>query len=189
MGFLTPASIAYHEVWSEATRALLASRFDFTSLYLRSRADRIAIHRSAHLTFEWECKCMPNTSERRNLAVEALPLITHFLLNTHFGVNCLYVCKDSAGVYGERGFWTEVGYLPKIEVIHIPRRWKLNRRNGFRAIFKEELPGISVRDVDHRSGSGDPYALISEATFASLLDWRDLVKDYLNEVQSYGALE
>jgi len=62
LGFLTDEA-TYHTVMNLEVKDRLSRIYTPTSLYLRGRADRIAVHKSLPLVFEWEAK----THESRNL--------------------------------------------------------------------------------------------------------------------------
>ena len=57
-GFLL-ASATYHDVAKEVA-AILRWRTSPTATYLRHRADRIAVHPTMPVEFEWECKTHTN---------------------------------------------------------------------------------------------------------------------------------
>jgi hypothetical protein len=105
-GFLT-ASATYHDVYDEPMVEILQTRYSPTALYIRGRADRVAVHSGLPIEFEYECKT--NSGKHRNMAVEALPWL-HHLSKVSLGVRCLYVYRDTVASM-DRGVW--IGHSDK----------------------------------------------------------------------------
>ena len=113
-GFIVHQS-TYHEVMPRVLARILSLRFSLTALYLRGRADRIAIHRELPIEFEWEAKTHAR-KDKRDLTIEALPLV-HHMAKSRLGVDCLYAAR----VHGKDvGFW--VSNLPEIKCVFLPLR-------------------------------------------------------------------
>ncbi len=169
----------YHTRLPKLIARLLASRFDATSLYLRARADRIAIHKELPLTFEWEAKTH-ESKERHNISLEALPLIYH-LNKAKLGVKCLYVYRDDKiSPIREVGFWIHA--LPPIDVIMIPDRWNKEMTKWYRNIISQNLPGIHIVENVPVRGSGDPFVIIKEDYIDYLPHWKYLIDAEVNDL-------
>lgn len=153
----------YHEVMKEETRERLRVLYTPTSLYIRGRADRIAVHKVVRLCIMWEAKT--NNGNYRNMAMEALPIVNH--LKT--GVRCLYLYWDVVDGF-EGGFW--VNELPPIDRILLPNRWDAGMVKYFGAEFDRWLPGVPVVPTGRNSGSGTPFIIIKRADRDVLFDWR-----------------
>lgn len=169
--------LPYHDILSEDLQKILARSYTPTALYLRSRADRFAIHKEKECEFEVEIKTIPTNKggkTRLNLAVEAYPFALSVAL-AKSGVRKLYVSyhEESKRHFG---FWLHE--LPFIEKLIVPPR----------SAYSAETLAYIVSACYHHlgrihttsqrvKGSGDPYLLIP--IDADLPDWRDLVIDHL----------
>ena len=168
-GFLT-ASATYHDVMPPELVRTLRNRRSMTAQSLRTRADRVAVHRSRPIEFEYECKT--HLSDRyHDMTVEALPLALH-VAKARYGVKCLY-CYHNPHTGQELGFW--VHDLPPIRELRMPEeRWNAEETAWFRAVFSDAFPDVKVIESFSR-GSGDPFAVIDEFTLSGLPDWRSLI--------------
>lgn len=176
----------YHAVADKEVKDLLATRFTPTALYLRGRADRIAIHKTKPIEFEFECKTHENT-RFHDCTIEMLPLI-HHLSKSKLGVKCLYTYRDdiprvyqiSEKEYGrtsipiECGFW--VDQLPVVREIRIPPR-KTNDIDWFEQLAKNWFPGIAINYKDV-GGTGDPFLIIDQPIIETYPHWQILIKEY-----------
>lgn len=169
--FLTDQS-TYHAALRPETAAELSRRYSPTALYIRGRADRIAIHRFLPLEFEWEAKTT-DKKWHRNLAIEAYPLI-HHIMKARTGVRCLYAYWNPH-TGAEAGFWTH--QIPRIREIKLPNRWSEAQRTWFKRLFAQYLPGIYVDDQCEANGSKDPFVIIDGTTVHALADWRQLIDE------------
>jgi hypothetical protein len=162
-GFLI-ASAAYHDVMRpDPVRRLQAMR-NLTALYVRARADRVAIHKRWDLTFQFELKT--NTGVHQNMAIEALPL-AHHIASSKLGNETLYIYRGE-GVEG--GFWAS-DPLP-IECLKLPSKWQ-----DLRPFLASAFPGVRIDSIPRVSGSGDPFIVISKARLPMVLvNWRDEIK-------------
>lgn len=162
----------YHTTMPDSIVKLLGRRNSPSSLYLRGRADRIAIHRIKEIEFEWEAKTH-YSQNKHDMTIEALPLAFH-LAKAQWGVRCLYIYWNPFTDH-EVGFWMHE--LPDMRVILIPRnRWDENHRLWFQGIFRHHFPGVPVSAPIIRSdGSLDPFAIIDESVFDTLPHWKELI--------------
>jgi hypothetical protein len=163
-------SATYHEVMPVNIKNILTQRFSFTSLYLRGRADRIAIHTDKEIEFEWECKTHLN-SQYEDLTIEIIPLL-HHILKKRMGVRCMYIFEINGF---EGGFW--VDELPPFRCAWIPPRevYKFIREQ-LKAIIKKLYPDLRVVESPVR-GSGDPFFIIDKLEVKKCKDWRMLIKE------------
>lgn len=160
-GFMT-ASATYHTVMPKVVCDRL-SRIDTPSaLYLRGRADRIAIHNTHPICFEWEAKTRDPRTSYTNMAIEAFPLAQH-IYKAKLGVRILYVYRDEASGI-DCGFWAHA--LPPINRIIVPKRG-----DGIAAYLSQAFPGIGQVRSETR-GSGDPFVIINFADVQQLGDWQ-----------------
>lgn len=171
-GYIT-ASATYHDVMPVEVRNRLMRIFTPTSLYIRGRADRIAVHTRSDNVFEWEAKT--HVSNKYNdLTIELLPLAHHLRKSEWpFLVKCLYIFSVNGR---EGGFWTD--NLPKIREIWIPRMQRNNDEQFREWMFdmaNKYFPDVKVIDNTYVGGSGDPFVIIDKSTIASLPDWRNLI--------------
>lgn len=167
------AKAGYHQVFPEEIADLLKLRFSLTALYVRMRADRVAIHSQLPVEFELEIKT--NSGPHANMALEAFPLAVHRLL-AEYGVRCLYVYRDITQNM-EVGFWA--GAMPPPVNVNIPDRWTGQEAEQFREILNRAFPGVPIRQIPWRWGSGDPFAVIAAEKVRCLPDWRSLVKELI----------
>jgi hypothetical protein len=154
--------------------------YDQTSLYLRARADRVAIHKTACLSFEWECKATPTTSPYANVSIEALPLINH-LRKSEGGILCAYMIRDKSR--RDRGFWVDRHYMPRPFKAYVPNRFSRDQRNYFIQQIRQSFGRIELEEIQVR-GSGDPFLLFSEREIVALKDWRTVINEQLAKVQN-----
>jgi len=147
-------------------RALSRNSFP-TALYLRTRADRIAVNPLNGQVFEWEAKSRNSSS--RGILVEALPLAFH-LVQARLAVRCLYAFRN-VHLGTNYGFWCRT--LPAIEEIVIPGNRPGNVVAWFTGVFEDAFPGVPILLHPGVKGSGDPYAVIDRVE--GLPDWRELL--------------
>lgn len=174
LGFLTDEA-TYHTVMNLEVKDRLSRIYTPTSLYLRGRADRIAVHKSLPLVFEWEAK----THESRNLhdmLLEALPLC-HHLIKAQLDVECLYVYRNPHKNH-EAGFW--IKDIPTVRIIMIPSRWSGDQISWFTGQFKRFFPETDIRSTGSNAGSGDPFLIIDESTVTRLPHWKDCIRGRLS---------
>ncbi len=163
----------YHAALSPDVGLLLQTRYDLTSLYLRGRADRIAIHATLPVTMEWECKT--HLSRRyQDLTVELLPLF-HHMVKAALGVECLYCCRNPH-TGQDFGFWAHA--LPSVRDVRIPPRWPEQNRALLRLRAEKRFPSARIYENETR-GSDDPFIVIPYSVVRGLPDWRDLIMQRL----------
>lgn len=189
-GFLCDKA-TYHEKMARQMIELLQSRYSLTSLYVRTRADRIAAHRELPIEFEWEAK---TENKYPNIAVEMIPL-AHHISKSKLGVRCLYICRMTAPAKQENGpspsqalpkksirefgFWANKNILPLVNAVFVPDRWDGPEYENFRLIARTRFPNADQMHGFAVNGSGDPYVLINEHNLVDLRDWRTMVLDWI----------
>jgi len=171
-GFLF-GSATYHDVMDPLLVNRLQSVLTPTTLRLRTRADRVAVHRRHGLAFEWEAKTHAG-SKYHNMALEVYPLCAH-LAESDMDVRCLYVYRDQDRGY-DVGFWVHNPLDIPVRAVKVPTRWQ---NHWFAAWIvakvQEWWPEVPIDPINWRSGSGDPFILIDESVVREMSDWRDLI--------------
>jgi hypothetical protein len=163
--------LTYHNNMAQQVCQILKERASPTALIVRTRADRIAIHREQPVEFKLEIKT--HISQRhQDIVIEAFPLGLH-LIESRFGALCLYAHRDIT-TNKECGFW--VHQLPQLREIRIPSRWDDETALWFRSVFESIFPDVPVIDTPSR-GSGDPFAIIDASVVRTLPHWKKLVID------------
>jgi len=175
LGFLTDEA-TYHTVMNPEVKDRLSRIYTPTSLYLRGRADRIAVHKSLPLVFEWEAKTHESRS-RHDMLLEALP-VCHHLIKAQLGVECLYVYRNPHKNH-EAGFW--VKDIPAARIIMIPSRWNADQISWFKGQFKRFFPEIEIRSVGRTAGTDDPFLIINESIVMRLPHWKDCIRRKLSQ--------
>jgi hypothetical protein len=168
MGYLV-GKATYHDVMAKEVINRLKRIYDPTSLYIRGRADRIAVHTKTLDSFEWEAKTHEST-RHFDMCLEALPL-AHHLLQSTLGVRCLYIYQHQPSVT-PCGFW--VSAMPPIREIRIPDNWGDDKKEWFCGVFKRTWPEVCVIRQGRVGGSGDPFLVIDAKVVATLPDWKSL---------------
>ncbi len=173
IGFKTIAA-PYHDTMPPAIVELLRKRWTLTDLYLRARADRIAIHRTRAITFEFECKTHL-TPRYKDLALELLPLVHHFD-KARRGVKCLY-CYRNPFTNEDVGFWIQNMPPPRVVMLP-PRECWIDKHADLERWANELWSGVPVKRTSV-FGSGDPFIVIDSSNLLSMVSWRELVKETL----------
>ncbi len=174
LGFKTIAA-PYHDTMPPAIVELLRRRWTLTDLYLRARADRIAIHRQRALTFEFECKTHINP-RYKDMALELLPLVHHFD-KARRGVKCLY-CYHNPFTAEDGGFWIQ--NMPRPRVLMLPLRGCWVEHHAELERWANDLwPDVPVKRMPVVFGSGDPFVVIDSSSLLAMASWQDLIRDTL----------
>lgn len=161
-------SLCYHEVMPRDIKNKLQLLFSLSALYIRSRADRLAIHRSQDRQFEFECKTHVN-QKYNDLTLEIYPALMH--LSKRDFIDTLYIVEVNGR---QGGFW--VSHFPTVRQIIIPGRPKNQRVASFIILNAPRFfPGVPVYESWSVNGSGDPFAIIDKSEIAQLPDWRTLI--------------
>jgi hypothetical protein len=180
LGFMVDHA-TYHVTYRPRVKTRLAEMSHPTALYLRGRADKIAIHTIFDYGFEWECK-NHNSSRLHDACIEALPL-AHHLCHAGYYAHCLYAYRNPDR-HPDVGFWVQD--LPPLRELFIPDRWDQDHVNFFHHVFRAAFPSVPVRVGHPTRGSRDPFAVIAEATVRALPSWQRLAEAALVR-QSFRA--
>lgn len=157
-------SATYHTVMPEPVRLALQRCWDPAALYVRGRADRVAVKDQRCVLFETKT----NSGRYLRASIEALPVSFYIRL----GVRCLYVYRDVKDGF-EAAFWTDA--MPSIDVIFLPDRWTTQLRQFFRDQFRHVWPDAAIQPIHAVNGSNDPYLCVSrESMIAAAVPWRDV---------------
>ena len=172
-GWIIPPQPTYHEYMPQEIRDELSTMYDLSSQYVRTRADRLAIHLSRGLTVEWEVKTAPNDPKKANFTIEALPL-AHHINKSRLGARCVYVLKHF--LHGtECGFAAYPGGVPKIENVTFPEKCdRYSAHDEYVRRLRPVFPDVEFREHAKVGGSGDPFVFIKRSTLASLPHWKDI---------------
>jgi hypothetical protein len=169
----------YHEVFPDEVVRRLQGIFTPTALYVRGRADRVAVHAKRDLVFEWEAKTHVS-KKYHDMCLEAVPL-AHHVLKCRLGVRCLYVYQDPGELYA-KGFW--VHRMPPVRDVWLPDRWIDFAREYFLGVLSEFFPGVPLKDKCKTYGTGDPYVVIDHSEVLRLPSWETLVDEFDEEQSS-----
>jgi len=166
-------SAPYHNKMDKSVVNILQNIYTPTALYLRGRADRIAVRASPPIAFEWEAK---TRMDRKycDCVLEALPLCTHLLHARNLDTRCLYVYRNLFKSY-DVGFW--VHQMPPVHVIVIPSRWNELQKQYFKEVFKLALPQVRIEFRGKTKGSGDPFLIINESEIKKMSHWKELIQE------------
>jgi hypothetical protein len=172
-GFLT-ASATYHDVMTSEIKNRLMYLDTPVAHYIRTRADRIAIHSTLPICFEFECKSH-GRAKGHNAAIEALPL-AHARLKNSLGVKTLYCYRDESGGI-DCGFWSNK--LPAISTLMLTPRYEGTKIERILVNFYTtgKFFGLELQESFSFSnmGSGDIFVIIDESVVRTLPSWKDLV--------------
>lgn len=171
-GYLVSGGLTYHEALPPEMVKVLGRRNSPTAQYIRTRADRLAVHNELPIEFQWEAKTAGNP-KYHNMAIEALPLANHIINARCFGVGCLYAYHNPY-TFTHAGFWAEE--IPTPCALNIPARKGSAESESFIRVFNRLWPGVPVNYTGRTSGSGDPYVLIHADVVQQLSHWKTLIE-------------
>lgn len=165
-GFLIDAA-TYHD----KMRPDLVERLRFvdtpTALYVRGRADRVAVHSTLPVCFEFECKTKSYARrDKPDVFIEALPL-AHHVLKAVLGARVLYVYRDDYMPLSF-GIWAEL--IPEIvdEVRITPRAVAAGVAPFLKVLFGDKCQPWTYGN----GGSGDAYIVIGRDRVLEASDFR-----------------
>ena len=165
----------YHEAMPPELVNILQHRNTPTALYLRGRADRIAVHRARQIEFEFECKTHAS-QKYHDMTIEALPL-AHHIAKARLDVKCLYCYRDPYRQI-DFGFWTDE--VPTVDRIYVPNRWQGIMLQFFDRILPDCFPGVRIFHPNQpMGGSGDPFLIVKEDMLNQLPTWMQLIDNIL----------
>jgi hypothetical protein len=147
---------------SEPVKLALSRCYDAAALYVRGRADRVAVKGPRCILFE----AKTNAGKWPRASIEALPLVHYIRL----GMPCLYIYRDMKDGF-EASFWTTD--MPTIDVVLIPHRWPSAIGAFFTTQFRSVWPDVEIASLPGTNGSGDPFVCITrESLIAKAVEWR-----------------
>ena len=167
-GFLI-AEATYHAVMPLKVADVVRRRETATARYLRHRADRIAVHPTLPIEFEWEAKTH-GSAAGHNMAIDAEQWV-QFAMHASLGVRCL-LCYQDASADLDRGFWFH--NLPPVNRVLLPDRWQGDIRLQMKQAIIRWI-GVEPTDCGPIGGSNDPLIIVDEAVIRALPDWRALI--------------
>lgn len=168
------ADAPYHNTMRTKVVKTLQYTTTPTSLYIRTRADRIAIRDNPPLVFQWEAKTH-QSKEKHDCVIELTPILFHLAL-VDYDVRCLYVYRDLYKGY-DAGFWMH--NFPKVRSIMIPDCWNQYWTKWFKDLCVATLPETEVVSGIVSRGTGDPFLIIDESIIRKLSSWKNLIKEVI----------
>ena len=175
----------YHSVMDDSVVKILQDLWTPTALYLRGRADRVAVRKSPPMALQWEAKTH-ESKKYHDMTLEVLPVCAYLAL-CRLGIDCLYVYRDPPTIKNkeivhlgyEKGFW--ICNIPDPRVIMIPQRWPTQALNQVwtekcKDRIRSFFPDTPIRITNQNYGSGDPFLIIDESVVVNLPDWREIIK-------------
>lgn len=176
-GFLL-ASATYHDVMPPEIAAILRRRTSPTATYLRHRADRIAVHPTLEVEFEWEAKTHTNP-RLHDCCIDADQLV-EYATKVDRGILCLFCYRDATvGPPMEVGFWMH--HMPPLREVRLPDRWTGEAREQKAEAIRLWLGYEPRPSRTPATGSGDPFGIIDCRELAQLPDWREHVIDLIEQ--------
>jgi hypothetical protein len=156
----------YHESFPRKVIELLQRNFSVASLYIRSRADRVAISQIRQFEFEIKTHFNPKYND---LTIELFPFLMH--RNKRDFIDCIYICQVHKH---EFGFWVSDPPAPKrIIVPPIPKNEKVK-------VFIDEHKrffGNTPISYDRKmNGSNDPCVIFGHEQIKHLNHWQELLQ-------------
>lgn len=172
-GYLLPPPLTYHDCFPLPIKEVLSLRDTPTALYLRGRADRLAIHPEHPIEIEYDAKTHKST-QYHDITLELVPLI-HKMERAQLGVNSLIALRNPVnGTDEDLGFWASD--IPPVRAVIIPGRWNGNPiREYFKALAMSFFPDADLVKGVYVRGTGDPFVIIDEIEKNGLQNWRELI--------------
>ena len=162
--------VAYHDKMSDEVKERIMKMYNTTCEYLRHRMDRIAIHKTKDVGFEWDAKT--NKGNYNDLTIDLIPF-AYSISKASLGIKCLYVFKNK-NTLKEIGFWADE--LPKIKCVMIPtQKWTEGQIKHSEAIAQVYLPNIDIVYPPFTNGSDDPFIIIKQEELEKCSEWKSLV--------------
>ena len=161
-------SQTYHDVLPAGIVKALTDRWSSAALYIRARADRLAIHPLIDSQFEFEAK----SGGGPDLCLEVSPLLDHVGKWRESGIDCLYAfeCGNTSG-----GFWASSP--PPVRVIMQPRGTRYDNKaiDRLRQKCAAYFPAVKYCVIEKSNGSGDPFCVIDKSNTLNLPTWKGLI--------------
>jgi len=176
------ASLTYHDHLPQAMQDRIRRLYTPASLYVRHRADRLAVHGLLPVVFEWEAKTHETKAGGlHDCCIDAIPFLGHVVLSRNLGVHCLFCYRDQGdGRDYDVGFWSH--HRPALREFRLPPQREAQQEKYYRELIARHFPQTPLRACGTTAGSGDPFAVIDEAEVALLPNWRALVGERIGRV-------
>jgi len=169
--------LTYHTHLPPHTQEKLRTLQNPTSLLIRTRADRIAIHQTLPIITKIEVKT--SSYHDGSFAIEAFPLATHAIETTTMNIPCLYICYHTRTQH-EYGFWTQ-HIIPHIQHIFIPPRWHTFTQENQQWLLNAFPHAKLHYQHYHTRGSNTPYTRIPKPITKTLPHWKQLIQQLLQQ--------
>lgn len=180
------ASATYHDVMDRTVVRRLTEIYTPNSLYVRSRSDKVAVHREKDIVLEYD----PKTAIKNKpyATFEVYPICQNAAAKYIFK-DCLYIYRDKFNDI-EVGIWIEELIKLPISVIIIPSiRWNEEKQEMFRGIFELILPNtrIHIAPKDRNYGTNDPFLTVDNRFISKFQHWKDCI-DNFNPKETYTQI-
>jgi hypothetical protein len=173
-GFLV-RDLTYHNNLDEESITLLKNIRTPTALLVRTRADRLIIHRTAPVVLKVEVKTSGLSDG--GFAIEAFPLAGHVIEAKYMNAQCLYICYQTQTQH-EFGFWVSQ-IVPHITRVFVPPTWYKFARENQQWLYNA-FPRVNLSFRERETlGSNTPYVIIPEEAVKAFPDWRTHISDVL----------
>lgn len=154
--YYTSDESTYHEILPEEQQRLLQKDYDPTAMYVRSRADRLAVHPVPGRTTYFDAKSSRYDGPTPYAFIELVPLMFHEIAAKH-GVRCLYIFRRYTGsTFIDYGWWS--GLLPRIIDIKFPCDSRRTDASWVNTMASTVFSEVSQSTAPFMRGSGTPYA-------------------------------
>lgn len=170
LDFLTD-DLTYHSKMLPEIKNRLSLIYEPTSLYTRTRADRVAVHKYYPFVFHFE----PKTHDSRKYhdwTIEVYPLALHKTIAMDYGIRCLYIFYNPF-TGDEAAFWSN--NIPDLSCVMIPDR-DVNDVNWYENFCIRTFPNTRIQHIGRVNGSGDPFVIIDQSIVKTLPCGIELVK-------------
>lgn len=163
----------YGSIAGDDCKDTLRKRTAPSSVFLRTRADRIAVRHDCE--FEFDAKTKQNAYD--DIAIEALPLIHHSLIFSYFALRCIYAFRWIQRECPDVGFFVDMEFCSLVDTVWI-FTWRDDMaqvNEWMRQAQPTFFPNAEVRELRGCRGSGDPMAIVSAHKARKMPHWERLV--------------
>jgi hypothetical protein len=166
--------VTYHEALQGRPLDALRKCESITAHYIRTRADRFAVHPVSGECFQYDAK----TCQKFNpgdILLEALPVALH-ATHSKWGIECLY-CYQDRPRDAEYGFWVNEDLTQIVSRVFFPRkRWgdRMHVMRSMELSMSPVFPNAEFR-LCNNGKSGDPFCVIDASHLSTMPHWRDIL--------------
>lgn len=157
-----------------STREELRGIMTVAATMLRTRADRVAVKEGT--VFEFDAKTKQNKCTE--IAVEAIPVIYHILMDNWFGLRCVYGFRWAIRPeLNDVGFLVNSGFgLLVSSVVIFEWREDMEETNEFvRSKAPEFFPNAEIVVRKSCYGSGDPMVCVPIDAHRKMPHWKTVI--------------